>query len=69
MAGIATGIIMAAATIVAIAMAIGITAPGIAAIGITAAGITAIGIAAGGIRCTRRWVLGPYGWHWVRRCW
>jgi hypothetical protein len=50
---------MAAATIVAIAMAIGITA----------AGITAIGIAAGGIRCTRRWVLGPYGWHWVRRCW
>ncbi len=19
--------------------------------------------------CTRRWVPGPYGWHWVRRCW
>ena len=22
-----------------------------------------------GAVCRRRWVLGPYGWHWVTRCW
>ncbi|TPV99881.1 MAG: hypothetical protein USCAAHI_00680 [Beijerinckiaceae bacterium] len=22
-----------------------------------------------GYGCRRRWVPGPYGWHWVRRCW
>jgi hypothetical protein len=22
-----------------------------------------------GTGCGRRWVLGPYGGHWVRRCW